>query len=313
MDREIVVKKASRREGLGVDKHNLDDAIDKYCLAVCQAISNHQMGRNNSSFFEDKIINNAPIETIGPFAGYTALHIACMNGDEEFIRLLVEDYHENVNAVADDGAQPIHFACKANLKVKKQNNHTSLLIKEVHDHEWINARDSDGYTAAHYRLRKQKIENDPNFDNGSGVRRLLDDMNSGELIHELLDAGADVNATVNDDPTTLLLNMAARKHYPYTLDKFLAYHDNISKSMALHYSLCPLKSSQTRFGIIRQKASINLTLKDLIYRRTFGLFVPEDEKILMDKLIAEDKHFRELAHTYEQNVIQGELKTEVLK
>ncbi|CAG5089135.1 Similar to RF_0381: Putative ankyrin repeat protein RF_0381 (Rickettsia felis (strain ATCC VR-1525 / URRWXCal2)) [Cotesia congregata] len=397
MDPETIAKKRRelRREGLDVDKHNLCDAIDKYRLAVCQAISNHQMGQNNS-FFEDQIINNAPIETTGPFAGYTALHIACMNGNEEFIRLLVEDYHANVNAVADDGAQPIHFAClfelvmpeklidillgaganvdaeigeklftiyikndkwcndfgnkmtlltfsilyanndsfvisliegKANLKVKSLKNKTLLmyaienqnktivssLIKEVHDHEWINARDSDGYTAAHYRLHKHKIENDPNFDKHNLLYCFFDDLRSAELIHELLNAGADVNATVNDDPNTLLLNIAARKHYPCTLDKLLAYHDNISKSMALHYSLCPLKSSQTTFDIIKQKASIILTLKDLIHRRTFGLFVPEDEKILMDKLIAEDIHFRELAHTYEQNIIQGKLKTEVLK
>ncbi|CAG5088823.1 Protein of unknown function [Cotesia congregata] len=104
-----------RKEGLDVDKHNMHAAIDKYRLAVRQAISNHQIG-HNSSFFEDKIINNAPIETTGPFAGYTALHIACMDGDEELIRLLVEDYHANVNAVADDGTQPIQLVPTLMLK-----------------------------------------------------------------------------------------------------------------------------------------------------------------------------------------------------
>ncbi|KAH0552067.1 hypothetical protein KQX54_004913 [Cotesia glomerata] len=82
---------------------------------------------------------------------------------------------------------------------------------------------------------------------------------------------------------------------------------------ALHYALRPLKTSQTGSIIDGKRTSIKLILKDLIYRRTFGLFVPEDEKISMDKLIAEDINLRELAHAYEKNIIHGELKTKVLK
>ncbi|XP_044585336.1 uncharacterized protein LOC123265608 [Cotesia glomerata] len=397
MDFRIPLEKTRIMKGLDADKHNMDAAIDKYRLAVRQAISNHQIGCN-SSFFEDKIINNEPVETTGPFAGYTALHIACMDGDEDFIKLLVEDYHANVNAVADDGAQPIHFAClfepelpdkfidillgaganvdaeieeklfttyiksdwwlndfgnkmnlltfsilyrnndwfvislikgKANLKVKSLKNKTLLmyaienqnetivssLVKEVHDYEWINARDSDGYSAIHYILLRKNLRSDL-FDRLSkNYYKLLekdDDLSTAELVHELLDAGADVNASINDDPNTLLLNIAARKHFPHTLNKLLAYHDNTSKATPLHYILYPLEISQIQFIIGTKRRSIYLVMKDLIYRRTFGLFVPEGEKILMDMLIAENINFRKLAHTYEQNIIQGELKTKVL-
>ncbi|CAD6203826.1 GSCOCG00009818001-RA-CDS [Cotesia congregata] len=363
-------------------------AIYNYSLAVYGAISNHLIGRI-SSFLEDKIIKNEPLETTGPFAGYTALHIACMDRDRKLVEVLVQNYHANVNAVADDGAQPIHFAClfkcvtiikillkaganvdaeieqqlfgkyirkkrwrndfgdkmtlstfsilyghsasfvssliegKANFKVKSLKNKTLLmyaieeengiassLIQKVQDQEWINARDSDGYAATHYRLHPKNLENDRYFDNG---RIWFDDMNSAILIRNSLDAGADVNATINDDPNTLLINLAARIHFPLTLDKLLPYHYNTSQSTALYYVLRPLKTPQTQFSIDRKSASIKLILKDLIYRRTFGLFVPEDEIILMDKVIAEDIYFREQAHTYEQNIIHGELKTKVLK
>ncbi|XP_044592922.1 uncharacterized protein LOC123270842 [Cotesia glomerata] len=380
-----------RKKRLDINKHNMHAAIDKYLLAMRAAISNHQKGRN-SSFFEDIIINNEPIEMTGPFAGYTALHLSCMDGNIEFVRLLVDEYHANVNAVADDGSQPIHFACLfecemtgklidillkaganvdaeigknlftkyikcdkwrndfgnnmtlltysilygcnnpvvislvrggANLKVMSQKNKTlimyaiedeneiaSLLITQVHDYKWLNIRDNDGYPATHYALNLKNLENGQycHYNND-----LWNDMFTALFIRDLLNAGADVNATINDDPNTLLLNIAARLHFPLTLDHLLPYHDKTSKSTALHYVLRPLKTLETQFNIDKRRTSIKLILKNLIYRRTFGLFIPADEKISMDKLIAEDINLRELAHAYEKNIIQGELKTKVLK
>ncbi|CAG5073761.1 Similar to Caspase-1 (Spodoptera frugiperda) [Cotesia congregata] len=356
----------------GIDIDRVRAAIYKYRSAICEAFSNHRIGLN-STFFNDKIINNAPIKTTGPFAGYTALHIAY------------------VNAVADDGSQPIHFAClfemplglidilleaganvdaeisqklfvkyirwkrwynafgnemtlltfsilydfndlfvirlikgKANLKVKSLENKTLLmyaidlekntiarsLIEEVKDHEWINACDNCGYPATHYRLYPNNVGTDLYFDSGSALR---DDSTSAVLIRELLVAGTDVNATINNDPSTQLINIAARKCFPETLRQLLPYHDNTSKSTALHYLLRPLKTRKRESISCGKMTCIELILKDLLYRRTFGLFVPEDEKILMDKLIAEDIYFRELGHIYEQNIIQGELKEKVLK
>ncbi|XP_044590433.1 BCL-6 corepressor-like protein 1 [Cotesia glomerata] len=54
---------------------------------------------------------NQPIITTGEFAGYTALHVACMEDDSELVRLLVENYGADVNAMAADGTQPILLAC----------------------------------------------------------------------------------------------------------------------------------------------------------------------------------------------------------
>ncbi|CAG5077051.1 Similar to RF_0381: Putative ankyrin repeat protein RF_0381 (Rickettsia felis (strain ATCC VR-1525 / URRWXCal2)) [Cotesia congregata] len=394
MGDRMYLKIAQRREKIKVYKENMLAATYEYRLIVRDAISNHQ-ARRNSSFFEDKIVNNAPIETTGPFAGYTALHIACMEGNIEFVKLLVVDYHANVNAVADDGAQPIHLACffeseipwgiidilitagakinaeidqklftkymkrdtwrndfgnkislfafsliygnsmflmlplsfikdKASLKVKSLKNKTLLmyaieseehaiallLIQKVQDHEWINARDSNGYHVTHYILDPKNLENDRHLDNH---HESLSDRVTAELIRILLKAGADVNATINNDPNTLLLNIAACKHFPLTLDNLLPYYYNISKSRALHYVLRPLTTPETESSNNENIKCIKLILRDLITRRTFGLFVPEDEKMLMDKLIAKNIYFREYAHTYEQNIIQGELKTRVLK
>ncbi|KAH0552068.1 hypothetical protein KQX54_004918 [Cotesia glomerata] len=195
-----------------------------------------------------------------------------------------------------------------------ENGHSSLalsLIEAVKDHEWINARDSDGYPATHYRLLLDDSRNSRCFNNND--TEFKDDLSSAIVIRELLDAGADVNATINNDPNSLLINIAALKHFPQTLCELLPYYDNTSKSTALHYLLRPPKTPQTESTISTKRACIALILKNIIYRRTFGFFVPEDEKILMDKLIAEDTYYKKLTHTYKQNDVQGELKTKVLK
>ncbi|CAG5092212.1 Protein of unknown function [Cotesia congregata] len=54
---------------------------------------------------------NQPIITTGEFAGFTALHVACMKNRDKLVELLVNDYKADVNAMAADGTQPIHLAC----------------------------------------------------------------------------------------------------------------------------------------------------------------------------------------------------------
>ncbi|CAG5089414.1 Protein of unknown function [Cotesia congregata] len=70
-------------------------------------------------FFEDYKLNldkngmdvNQPIITTGEFAGFTALHVACMKNGPVLVKLLVKDYGADVNATAADGSQPLLLAC----------------------------------------------------------------------------------------------------------------------------------------------------------------------------------------------------------
>ncbi|XP_044591796.1 uncharacterized protein LOC123269924 [Cotesia glomerata] len=56
---------------------------------------------------------NEPIITTGEFAGFTALHVACMKSQNNtfLMELLVHEYKADVNAIAADGTQPILLAC----------------------------------------------------------------------------------------------------------------------------------------------------------------------------------------------------------
>ncbi|XP_044591632.1 uncharacterized protein LOC123269835 isoform X2 [Cotesia glomerata] len=60
---------------------------------------------------ENGINVNEPIITTGEFAGFTALHVACMKNKDHLVELLVNDYKADVNSMAADGTQPIHLAC----------------------------------------------------------------------------------------------------------------------------------------------------------------------------------------------------------
>ncbi|CAG5092204.1 Protein of unknown function [Cotesia congregata] len=60
---------------------------------------------------ESGIDVNEPIITTGEFAGFTALHVACMKNKDHLVDLLVDDYKADVNVMAADGTQPILLAC----------------------------------------------------------------------------------------------------------------------------------------------------------------------------------------------------------
>ncbi|XP_074107242.1 uncharacterized protein LOC141532698 [Cotesia typhae] len=64
---------------------------------------------------------NEPIIITGEFAGFTALHVACMKNRDELVELLVNDYKADVNAMAADGTEPILLACFYELLNESSN------------------------------------------------------------------------------------------------------------------------------------------------------------------------------------------------
>ncbi|XP_044589307.1 alpha-latrocrustotoxin-Lt1a-like [Cotesia glomerata] len=54
---------------------------------------------------------NGSLVSSGPQAGYTALHLACMEKHQYKALKLLQMFSPDVNVVADDGTQPIHIAC----------------------------------------------------------------------------------------------------------------------------------------------------------------------------------------------------------
>ncbi|XP_044591633.1 uncharacterized protein LOC123269835 isoform X3 [Cotesia glomerata] len=75
-----------------------------------QAIEDDKL-ENIKLLLENGMDVNEPIITTGEFAGFTALHVACMKNKDHLVELLVKDYKADVNAMAADGTQPIHLAC----------------------------------------------------------------------------------------------------------------------------------------------------------------------------------------------------------
>ncbi|XP_044593004.1 uncharacterized protein LOC123270903 [Cotesia glomerata] len=53
---------------------------------------------------------NSVLTKTGPEAGFTALHLACLENNEPLVRFLIYDNNANVEVPADDGTLPIHLA-----------------------------------------------------------------------------------------------------------------------------------------------------------------------------------------------------------
>ncbi|KAF9150648.1 hypothetical protein BG015_007515 [Linnemannia schmuckeri] len=49
--------------------------------------------------------------TANPDLGMTMLHWACDRGSLKKVKLLVETYNVDVNALDDEGSTPLHYAC----------------------------------------------------------------------------------------------------------------------------------------------------------------------------------------------------------
>ncbi|XP_044591783.1 uncharacterized protein LOC123269921 isoform X1 [Cotesia glomerata] len=78
-----------------------------------QAVQDHKLEDIKLLLENGKDVNE-PIITTGEFAGFTALHVACMDtghNDYEVVDLLVNKCKADVNVMAADGTQPIHLAC----------------------------------------------------------------------------------------------------------------------------------------------------------------------------------------------------------
>lgn len=199
-----------------------------------------------------------------------------------------------------------------------------LFLKSGMNYErFINIRDDDGYIDIHYLLS-------PRIYHGYRYVALhlkIIDTIKGTILSGLINAGADIYATRNGDPNTLLINMAAYRSSIGILRELLPCYTSLTGSRALYYATIqpgnpniyfyPYLSFENRKRSGRvdenvlnyhRKTSQLLIIKDLINRITFGLPVPEKEKKLMDTLYATDKDIRNIIDKYKKQVIEDRLK-----
>ncbi|XP_044598440.1 uncharacterized protein LOC123274781 [Cotesia glomerata] len=355
---------------------------------------------------------NEPIITTGEFAGFTALHVACMKNKDHVVEILVNDYKADVNAMAADGTQPIHLACfyeplnessnwspqpelgskikilvkananvdaafgqeifskhikyrewcpdfgdkmplvaytviydkpsiihhlkKVNLDIISLTNKTLLMyavendrilyisdiMSNVKDPELmdklINHRDNDDVPLTHYPFHPKK--------NGKFLYNITVFYGyyiQSTFISDLSSWGADIYALINNDPATFLPNLLAYRSCPMLLEDSLPYYTSMPLSRVLYYATLPIDEKSEHLvcgdpkiepmvylGQIREHREncIAIALKDLVFRGTFRLPIPEEEIELMDELIASDENLREIVNDYKRNFIEKELQ-----
>lgn len=187
--------------------------------------------------------------------------------------------------------------------------------------ELINARDNAGWHAFHYLLDKRKYGTF-RYDEGE----LMTTEEKGKVVKKLIEAGADIDATIHGDPDTLLFNMAAyRACYPI-LKQLMPHCTSLKGSKALSIAtrqpddqegyLQVLYDYPNDFSLVQLEKDIQqcdgLVLTDLVNRRTFGLYVPSEEKKSMDQLIANQSSLKEFVDNYKKKFIHGYLKNQII-
>ncbi|CAG5089680.1 Similar to Rnasel: 2-5A-dependent ribonuclease (Mus musculus) [Cotesia congregata] len=207
---------------------------------------------------------------------------------------------------------------KANIEITGKNNKTLLMYGaqrawpkhlEVFTEEYgskckpefINARDDYGRHAVHYLLPNEKF----------GEFRYLKNTYISPMVWELRRAGADINAMIDNDPDTLLLNKVAYRCDYRMLEKFLELRYPFpAEGRPLHYFMIPVdpekfvENSNDRREVekIRNKC-LKLILENYTLRREFGFFVPEEEIKLMDQLIAKKAEVKKIVADFQEDFI----------
>lgn len=152
--------------------------------------------------------------------------------------------HENVDLIR------VLINLKPNFKIRSFRKKTLLMYLLQHGQftlagellmneeyrEFINIRDSDGFHFIHYILHPEKY-GDYRYV-GSAMDERWDN-DASYFASKLYYADIDIHKTINNDPDTLLFNIAAYRSSPAILKAILPYYTSIKKSKGLYYSLLP--------------------------------------------------------------------------
>ncbi|XP_044591636.1 uncharacterized protein LOC123269836 [Cotesia glomerata] len=203
---------------------------------------------------------NEPIITTGEFAGFTALHVACMKEKDRLVELLVNDYKADVNVMAADGSRPIHLACFYQsmadfefwLEYKGVGNKIGTLIEAKAN---VNAVFGQEIFSKHVKDEEWC----PDFGDKMPLIAYTIIYNKLRIIEYLDNVNVDIISLTNK---TLLMYAAENEDYQYIpvimsnvkdpelMEKLINHRDNDDIPLS-HYPLHPEK-----FGKFRYNAAI---------------------------------------------------------
>ncbi|CAG5089070.1 Protein of unknown function [Cotesia congregata] len=205
--------------------------------------------KNLKLLLENGMDVNEPMITTGEFAGFTALHVACMTSCDDLVELLVNDYKADVNAMAADGTQPIHLACfylplDSILGITRERE---LGFKKIKTLVKANANVDAEFGLEIFSKHIKYREWCPDFGDKIPlvVYTVIDDKTS--IIHHLKNVNLDIISLANK---TLLMYAVEKTCYshipaimsnvedPELIDKLINHRDNDDVPLT-HYPLHP--------------------------------------------------------------------------
>ncbi|XP_044591789.1 uncharacterized protein LOC123269922 [Cotesia glomerata] len=199
---------------------------------------------------------NEPIITTGEFAGFTALHVACMKNKDHLVDLLVNDYKADVNAMAADGTEPILLACfyeplgefETWVVNPKVGSKIPTLVKANAN---VNAEFGQEILSKHFKDREWC----PDFGDKMPLAVYTVIYDKPSLTYYLKKINLDIISLTNK---TLLMYAAEKKCYQYIfhivlnvkdpllMDKLINHRDNDDVPLT-HYPFHPKKYGKFRY------------------------------------------------------------------
>ncbi|XP_074108940.1 uncharacterized protein LOC141533785 [Cotesia typhae] len=249
------------------------------------------------------------------------LAFAIINNDFSMM-LLLTDYDADVAVKSGKNKTLLMYA------IEEDNDWAAMTIAakmtENDQEELLNARDDEGRHAIHYILHEKKYGGF-RYDEKQ-LRLAIEDRDYLKSL--IIRVGPDAYAAINGDPDTLLINSAAYRSCFEILNIVLPRSASIEQSKALSLATSSTGDPQKYLRIGRDgepghfdvekeverriKLSLEAIVKDLQFRRTFGLAVPEEEIKLLDELIAKDDEVRNIVKNYHRKFINKFLRKKII-
>ncbi|KAH0546755.1 hypothetical protein KQX54_014697 [Cotesia glomerata] len=278
---------------------------------------------------------NGSLVSSGPQAGYTALHLACMEKHQYKALKLLQMFSPDVNVVADDGTQPIHIACLfrnekifcklldagANVEAELTQDH----LKNFKYFVWSD--DFNGkMTLLTFAVLNDRFEYiETLLKHNANIKWHKDD--HLHALDALIHASVDIHATVKGDRSTLFINVAAYRGCYEIVQLLQAYYAFAGKSRNLFYATRLVEdldkyfrkhknlfgNNYSRDKIDSQRQSnLESILTELVSRCTFGLPALKKEKKVMKRLMVKNCEIINVVCNHVIYFIHGTLKKTII-
>ena len=313
--------------GANLEARDTEGYTPLILAAVCQHLG----------VVQELMSNGADLEARTQW-GYTALSLVAAEGNFDVVKKLVlcgaeldvrdyssftplirsarHGYLHDVHALVYLGAEleaRDSEGCTSLIHAAKSTN-TDIIERLVHLGAELEARDNDGKTALHHAAETNLRNVQALLDLGADSNSITTDgfsllhtavsENSWDVVSFLIKKGGDINSTLPDGRTLLMLCEEPNFSILSDNETYLNQQDHAGNTFLMNNRFATKENLPQREAIMKllagQLMMTDLWKRTLLYHITYGHFV-YDKHVLQDMLVSSGESFPTLFHTTDIN------------